>query len=252
MSDYLLVHGAGHGAWSWGKVWGHMTAPAEHPPRLYLPRQAVRVRAIDLPGHGADRAQDAALVDISESARAVAHVAQREQFTDYVLVGHELGATVALQSVNDLPAPPKKIILVSGIVPANGKSASSAYPFTTRTAVRLCSLLSKFSGRDIKVPAGAIDKYWFRGLDAMQRVETVGQIGPLPLRMLTQSVSLSLDNLPCPVIYVVLTDNRLISEGRQRTMAARIPGATVIELNAGHQAAIQQPRELAEMLLAAA
>ena len=252
MSDYLLLHGTAQGAWSWGKVWGHMTAPEEHPPRLYLPRQAVRVRAMDLPGHGADRAQDVALVDMSESARAVAHVVERENFADYVLVGHELGGTVALQAVYDLPVKPKRIVLVSGIVPGDGESPLSAYPWPTRVIIRICARLSGISGRDVGVPLSAINRYWFGGLDTMRQVETVGHTGPLPLRMLTQPVSLNLDNLPCPVTYVALTNNRLISAARQRTMAARIPGATVVELDAGHQVAIENPLELAEMLLAAA
>ena len=34
MTDYLLVHGAGQGAWSWGSVWGYLTAPEDHPPTL--------------------------------------------------------------------------------------------------------------------------------------------------------------------------------------------------------------------------
>jgi len=54
MTDFLLVHGAGQGAWTWGQVWGYLTAPVEHPPRLYSPRVANRVFTLDLPGHGAD------------------------------------------------------------------------------------------------------------------------------------------------------------------------------------------------------
>ena len=69
--------------------------------------------------------------------------------------------------------------------------------------------------------------------------------------MLTQPVALNLDALPCPVTYIVLRDDRLISPSQQRAMAARIPDATVIELEAAHQAATQKPRELAELLLAA-
>ena len=85
----------------------------------------------------------------------------------------------------------------------------------------------------------------------MDRVQTVGHFGPLPLRMLTEPVTLSLDPLPCPVTYVVLTDDRLISAGRQQAMADRIPGATVVQLESGHQVTVQRPRELAETLLAA-
>ena len=40
MTDYLLVHGAGQGAWSWGHVWGRLTAPEEHPPTLHKRRRA--------------------------------------------------------------------------------------------------------------------------------------------------------------------------------------------------------------------
>ena len=251
MSDYLLVHGAGQGAWSWGKVWGHMTAPEEHPPRLYRPRQAVRVQAVDLPGQGADLSQDAALVDLNEAVQSVVGLAQRENFTDYVIAGHELGGTVALQAASQLPVPPRLVILVAGIVPSSGAAPVSAYPLPARAAVRLCQSLGSLTGRDVRVPAAVVNSYLCRGLDPMQHVETVGHLGPLPLRMLTQSVTLDLDSLPCPVTYVVLGNDRLISPARQRAMASRIPNATIVELDAAHQAAAQKPRELAELLLAA-
>ena len=54
MTDYLLVHAAGQGAWSWGRVWGEMTSPVEHPPRLYAYRAVGKVFPLDLPGHGLD------------------------------------------------------------------------------------------------------------------------------------------------------------------------------------------------------
>ena len=252
MSDFLLVHGAAQAARSWSKVWGHMTAPQEHPPPLYRPRQAVRVRAIDLPGHGADQAQDTALVDLSESVGALAHVVQRENFTDYVLVGHELGGTVALHAAASLPTPPQHIVLVAGIVPAANAAPLSCYPLAARLLIRLSAAASSLSGRDIAVPAGALNRYWCRGLDPMQRIETIGHLNPLPIRMLTQKTTLNLDTLPCPITYIVLTGNRLVPPSRQRTMAARIPNAAITELDAGHQAAIQKPRQLAETILAAA
>lgn len=250
VTDYLLVHGAGQGAWSWGKVWGHMTAPVEHPPRLYRPRQGVRVRAVDLPGQGSDAADDAGLVDISEGVQAIARVVEREGFSDYIIAGHELGGTVALQAATELPVAPKRVVLLAGIVPANRGTPVSAYPLLARCTISLCRALGSLVGRDIQVPRGLISGYMCRGLDPMQRVETVGHLGPLPLRMLTQSVTLNLDALSCPVTYIVLGDDRLISPSQQRAMAARIPGTTVIELDAAHQAATQKPRELAELLLA--
>ena len=231
-------------------MWGHMTAPAEHPPRLYRPRQAVRVRAVDLPGQGSDIALDAGLVDMSEGVQAIANVVEQEGFTDYVIVGHELGGTVALRALSELPVTPKRAVLVAGIVPANRGAPVSAYPLPARMAVGLCKTMGAFTGRDFQASRSLVSSYACKGLDPMERVETVGHLGPLPLRMLTQSVDLQLDSLPCPVTYIVLGDDRLISPSQQRAMAARIPGATVIELDAAHQAATQKPRELAELLLA--
>ena len=250
MPDYLLVHGAGQGAWSWGKVWGHMTAPEEHPPRLYRPRQAVRVRAVDLPGHGNDLAPDVALADMSDAVQVIANVVERENFADYILAGHELGGTVALQAAGALPVKPRRVALVAGIVPSGRRAPASAYPLPARAAIRACRALGALVGRDITVPAGIINRYWCRGLDPMQQAATVGHFGPLPLRMLTRPVALNTEQLPCPVTYIVLGGDRLISPSRQRAMAARIPGATVIELDAVHQAGIQKPQELAEALLA--
>lgn len=250
MSDFLLIHGAGQGAWSWGKVWGHMTAPDEHPPRLFLARQALRVRALDLPGHGADAARDAAMVDMSESVQTVARLAEQEDFRDFTLVGHELGGTVALLAAPQMSVKPRRIVLVSGIVPGNGRPPAAAYPPSVGALIRFCRTLSALSAQDIPVPLGVINRYWCRGLDNMQQAQTIGHFGPLPLRMLTQPVSLDLANLPCPVTYVVLDNDRLITPSRQREMAARIPDATVVELDAAHQVAVQRPRELAQMLLA--
>ncbi len=228
-----------------------MTAPDEHPPRLYLPRQSVRVRAVDMPGQGADVAEDAGLVDISEGVRAIAGVVEQEGFSDYIIAGHELGGTIALEAAAVLPMAPKRIILVAGIVPAQGKSALSAYPMPARTALRSCGLLGKLTGRDFSLPNSVMSRYLCGGLDPMQRIETVGHLGPMPLRMLTQAVSLDWDAIPCPITYIVLGGDRLISPSVQRAMAARIPNATVIELDAVHQVGMQKPRELADLLLTA-
>ena len=251
MSDFLLVHGAGQGAKSWGKVWGHMTAPEQHPPPLFRARQSVRVRAVDLPGHGADAAADAGMIDLAEAVKSVVRVAEQENFTDYTLVGHELGGTVALRALSELPRAPRRIVLVCGIVPAHGQPAVSVYPTPVRLVVRMCKTMGALIGRDIPAPAEAINRYRCGGLEPMDRVQTIGHFGPLPLRMLTEPVNLSLDSLPCPVTYVVLTDDRLISASRQQAMAGRIPGATVVQLDSGHQVTVQRPRELAETLLAA-
>ena len=81
MTDYLLVHGAGQGAWAWGRVWGRMTAPEEHPPVLYKSRRANRVLPIDLPGHGADASGDTSVVRVEDCVQSIVEAVERERLT---------------------------------------------------------------------------------------------------------------------------------------------------------------------------
>ena len=98
MTDYLLVHGAGQGAWSWGSVWGHLTAPEDHPPALHKKRRANRVHPIDLPGHGADAGGDTAAVRLEDCVQSITTAVERESLKDVVLVGHGLSGSLVLQA----------------------------------------------------------------------------------------------------------------------------------------------------------
>ena len=52
MADFILVADAGQGSWWWGRVWGHLTAPVESPPRLYARSSIGKVVAVDCRGTG--------------------------------------------------------------------------------------------------------------------------------------------------------------------------------------------------------
>ena len=82
----------------------------------------------------------------------------------------------------------------------------------------------------------------------MAVVESIGYFGPLPVGVL-KSKTQALGELTSPITYAVLTEDRMVPVGLQRRMAARIPGAEVIELESCHQVSLRQPRELAEILL---
>lgn len=62
--------------------------------------------AIDLPGHGlSDRATDpGALYNIPAYARAVAALISKLELSDFILVGHSMGANVAIEASDLLPA----------------------------------------------------------------------------------------------------------------------------------------------------
>lgn len=248
MTDYLLVHGAGQGAWSWGRVWGYMTAPVEHPPRLYTRRPVNKVHPLDLPGHGADSRGDTAAVLMSECVQAIVRAVERQGLEDVVLVGHGFAGSLVLQAAGQLPVPPKRLVLIAGIVPDDEKSLLSVFSYQTRSCFQLLSILSSLSGQDLKMPRQVISQYLCNGINSMEIIQTIGMFGPLPTRVLKSRVSPDGWKSPCPVCYIVLTEDRIIPPETQRRMAGRIPNAEVIDLESCHEVGLYRPRELADIL----
>lgn len=249
MTDYLLVHGAGQGAWSWGKVWGYLTAPVEHPPRLYTPRRANRVHSLDLPGHGADAGGDTALVRLEECVHAIARAVEREGLKDLVLVGHGFAAGLVLQAAGQLPEPPKRLVLLAGMVPLYRRSLISVLPRRTRSAYQALSALSKLSRQELKLPQEVIYRYLCNGIGRMEVVHVVGLFGPLPTRVLNTKLTLDEPQPSCPITYVVLTQDKILPPEVQQRMAQQFTGVDVVELDSCHQVMLSKPKELADILL---
>jgi pimeloyl-ACP methyl ester carboxylesterase len=248
VTDYLLVHGAGQGAWTWSKVWGYMTAPAEHPPRLYAYRKVGKVFPMDLPGHGTDANGDTSAVQMEECVQAIVRAVERQELRDVVLVGHGFAAAPVLQAVAELPAPPKRVVLIAGIVPGQGKSMLSELSMSSRSAFKVLSLFNSLAGKDVKLPKGVISQYLCNGVDTMEVVQTVGFFGALPTRVLRSGVNLGDLSLPCPVTYIVLSRDRVIPPDAQRRMAQRIPNVELMEFDSCHQVTLYRPKELADTL----
>ena len=248
MTDYLLVHGAGQGAWAWGRVWGRMTAPEEHPPTLYKNRRANRVVPLDLPGHGSDAAGDTGVVRVEECVNSIIQAVEREKLKDLVLVGHGFSGSLVLQAAAELPQPPKRIVLVAGIVPGRQRPLISAGTRRVRSCYRLLSLLNSLAGREVKLPRQAIYKYLCNTMETMEVVQMLGFFGPLPTRLLNSRMTPP-EDLPGPLTYVVLTQDRLISPEAQKRTAERFGSQETVEMEACHQVMWQKPEELAEVLL---
>lgn len=249
VTDYLLVHGAGQGAWSWGRVWGYMTAPVEHPPRLYAYRRADRVYPVDLPGHGTDAGRDTAEVRLEDCVLAVTRSVEREGLKNVVLVGHGFAGPLVMQAAAQLPQPPKRVVLVAGVVPLGQRSMLSALPQRVQAGFRLLAAVSTLSRQRLRLPRSLVSGRLCNGVDPMEVVQVSGRFGPLPTRVLKTRIALDEWSLPCPVTYVVLTQDRVMSPELQEKMANRVPGVEIVSLVSCHQVMLYRPRELANLLL---
>jgi pimeloyl-ACP methyl ester carboxylesterase len=250
MTDFLIVHDVGQGAWFWNKVWGGVTAPAEHPPRLYTPRYSSQFFILNLPGHGDDEEGDTADVRLDECVQAIARAVERRGMRDLVLVGHGVGAMIAAQAATLLPDPPKRLAMIAGVIPEKDKAPLSRLPGAVRKCFSPTISLNNMLGRDVRLTPSVITKYLCNGMEPREIYRALGYFGPLPTRLMKTEVDLPLSDLPCPVSYVVLDRDRMLSPSIQIAMARLVPNVDIQHLDSCHQAPLHIPSETGELLLA--
>ena len=236
MADFLLVHDIGQGAWAWGKVWGYLTAPVEHPPRLAVVTAAGRVVSPDLPYHPT--------AGLDSWVTSVTEAISSHGLRDLVLVAHGVAAPVALQVAAQLETPPKRVVMLAGVIPKDGKSPLSTLPLPFRLALK-----NPLARGNMKIPKALITYYLCNNMDPMDIIQIVGRFMPVPAALLRSRLSVSSFAVPCPVTYAVLWRDRLLSPELQRAMADRLEEAEVVELNSCHEVTMERPKEIADLIL---
>ena len=249
MTDFLIVHDVGQGAWFWNKVWGSVTAPAEHPPRLYTPHYSSQFFILNLPGHGDDEEGDTGEVRLDECVQAIARSVERRGMKDLVLVGHGVGGMIAAQAAGLLPHPPKRLALIAGVVPERNRTPLSLLPGPIRKRFSPGIGLGSIAGRDARLSPSLISKYLCNGMEPREINRALGYFGPLPTRLMKTEVDLSLADLPCPVSYIILDRDRMLSPSLQVEMARLIPNVDIQHLDSCHQAPLHRPDKTGELLL---
>jgi pimeloyl-ACP methyl ester carboxylesterase len=116
MTHYLLVHGAWHGGWCWGRVRQRLTAQGH---QVFTPtltgladRSHLLSREVGLETHVQD----------------VANLITWEILSDVVLVGHSYAGTVVRHVADRMPDRIRSLVYLDAFVPENGKSVSDYAP----------------------------------------------------------------------------------------------------------------------------
>ena len=249
MGDFLFVHDAGQGAWCWGKVWGYLTAPAEHPPRLHVRHAVGKLVSVDLPGHGTTTGGDISRLSFDDFVSAVTGAVQTQDLRDLTMVGHGIAAPIILHAAAKLDQPPKRIVLLAGFIPDEGKSALEMLPRSSKLGLKLIARLNG-RGLNFRLPKAVINSLYCNGMDVFEVIKIVGRFCPLPVLLLQSKVYLNDLTRTCPVTYVPLWRDKLLSPRRQRHMAERLGNVEMVaELDSCHEVMIEHPRQVADLLL---
>lgn len=232
MADFVLVHGAWHGAWCWKRVLPALWA-AGH-----------RAYAVTLSGVGERAHQLSRTITLDTHVADVVAVLEAEELLDAVLVGHSYAGLVITGVAQRLGTRLRHLVYVDAVVPLPGESWASTQPESVRAARR-----QAIAAQGVLPPP---DPAVF-GLTGADRAWVARRQTPHPGGMYDTPISYDEERLAAlPRTFVDCTAPALetIAVSRQRVRQA--PGWNVVEIATGHDAMISAPQALVDALLTAA
>lgn len=232
MADYVLVHGAWHGAWCWKRIVPALWA-AGH-----------RAFAVTLTGVG-DRAHLLTRqVGLDTHIADVAHLIEAEELLDAILVGHSYGGIVITGVADRLAARLRHLVYVDAVVPRPGESWSSTHTAETQAQRR------KAIADTGTLPAPDPTVFGLEGADrawvARRQTPHPGACYDTPLAFDPETVA------QLPRTYIDCNAPALPTMAVARQRVRSDPGWNVLEIATGHDPMISAPEPLLKALLALA
>ena len=238
MADFVLVHGAWHGAWCWRDV------------LPLLVREGHRAHAVTLTGLGERVHLMSPAITLETFISDVANAIEAEEMQRVVLVVHSFAGMVGTAIADRMPGRIGHLVYVDAVVPQPGESWCSTHEAATREARIAASEAShdySFPPPDPSVYGLAGDQHeWVR----RRQVRHPGHTYTAPLVFDAQRVAgvrrtfIDCTHPPLPTIDV----------SRRRVRDAGFWGAPwrVLEMQTGHDPMVSAPNDLAQILLACA
>jgi pimeloyl-ACP methyl ester carboxylesterase len=222
---FVLIHGGAHGAWCW------------QPMLPYLDGSAL---AVDLPGRGS-KPGDLEKLTLRDFAASVVADIDAAGLRRVVLVGHSMAGLTIPRVVDQIPERIASVVLVSCLVPREGQSLYDAMSMTGPDRAQ--------RGEAMLMDPGSARAMFCNDMDAAQTRFVLERLCPEAPGPMSEPASLAGLRRPVPRSYVkLLRDQALVPALQDELIRNAGPGCAVIELDAGHNAMISQPRALAGIL----
>jgi pimeloyl-ACP methyl ester carboxylesterase len=239
MANFLLVHGAWHGAWCWQRV------------LQGLIRAGHRAHAVTLTGVGERAHLLRPNIDLETHIQDVMAAMDAEEMDDVVLVVHSYAGMLGTAVAARRPQRLQHLVYLDAVLPKPGESWSSTHASATRNA-RIAAAqadpLHAFPAPDPSVfGLSDADHAW------VQRRQTPHPGGPY-----TQVLDFDPKQVArVPRTFINCTEPPLgtidISRLRMNDPKfwddAWLPGSQVIEMKTGHDPMISDPEGLLKLLL---
>jgi pimeloyl-ACP methyl ester carboxylesterase len=229
MSDFVLVHGAWHGAWCWQRVVTPLWA-AGH-----------RAFAVTLSGSGERAHLLAPTISLQTHIADVASVIEAEELRDVILVGHSYAGIVITGVADRLAERLKHLVYLDAVVPHPGESWSSGHSDETRTQRRKAIA----DTGTIPPPDPAVF-----GLAGTDHAWVARHQTPHPGRVYDETLHFDAKRLAAlSKTFVDCTEPALATIAGSRLRVRSEPGWRVVEIATGHDAMVSAPQALLDLLL---
>ena len=230
MADFLLVHGAAHGAWCWRDI-----VPA-------LTKLGHSVRTIDLPGHGGDLTPiDAITLD------AYADAILGAIDTPVILVGHSMGGYPISLAADRMPSKIRRLIYLCAFFPDGDLTLAQRRKATTNQELLPVAIMSE-DGKSFRFdPAKSRDMFYHdcpEGTTAYANARLCAQ----SMQPYTTPCLLGPAYRSVPRSYIRCVHDRVVPLDSQLSMTSDWPAGDVHELQTGHSPFFADPDGLANLL----
>jgi len=232
---FVLVHGAWHGGWCWAAVINQ------------LERLGDSAYAVDLPGHGMNRA-DRTKVTLDSYVNSVAEFIEQRDLKNVVLAGHSLGGLTIPGVAAKIPARIKRVVWVTAMVALDGQPAID--PAASPLAAAIDSLPERSITLEM-LGQDAIDGLTNDMAPALKEY-VMSALGPQPLAPLLAPVPMApYFATGIPSSYVVCEDDQMPVAGAPNWhpyFSSRLRNPTLKFVKSGHEVMFTHPVECARAL----
>lgn len=229
--NFVLVHGAFHGAWCWRSVTEQLRQ-AGH--RVFTPT---------LTGLGERSHLASATVSLLTHVSDVEQVLEYEELNDVILVGHSYASYVIAGVADRRRDSIKRLVYLDSYLPKNGTNFFSNIPQTMLDELA-ADLIDGYL-----VPAFAPEFFGVLPADSPEWHWVNRHLSPQPVATFTEELNFSSALEDIPVDFIRCTLN-IPPEGDSVSGEAKnMRGWNYHELASGHDAMVTMPEALGKLLL---
>lgn len=223
---FVLLHGAGLGAW----IWKDIVSQLEYP-----------CLAIDLPGRG--KHADIATTDLSLHQYVESVLFDINQFSPkkLIIVAHSISGVIGIEISNKLHNRVLGFIAIGASIPAAKGAYISTLPFFTGLFIRVMFMLA-----GTKPPASVIKGSLCNDIDDTSTSDIINNFTPESKKLYTDT--LQTQGIPDNSLYVRLKKDKALNEDIQARMINNLHAQQVIEIDSGHLPMLSKPKELAHIV----